>query len=86
MDQGVIYTAKRLYKNKFLIEILEIEEPAAGEENRRGQKTLHYLKDYNISVCCELWLEADEDDPGYHILTEKEIVQSVIITESSEMD
>lgn len=48
MDQGVIYTAKRLYKKKLLREILEVEEPAAGKEDRRGQKTLQNLKDYNI--------------------------------------
>jgi len=48
MDQGVIYIAKRLYKKKLLNEILEVEEPAAGEEDRRGYKTLQNLKDYNI--------------------------------------
>jgi len=48
MNQGVIYTAKRLYKKKFLNEILEVEEPAAGEEDKRGDKTLQNLKDYNI--------------------------------------
>jgi len=34
----------------------------------------------------ELWLEADEDDMGYHILTEEEIVESVIAAENSETD
>lgn len=48
MDQGVIYTAKRPYKNKLLNEILEVEGPATGEEDRRGYKTLQNLKDYNI--------------------------------------
>lgn len=38
MDQGVLYTAKRLrvYKKKLLNEILDVEKPAAGEEDRRG--------------------------------------------------
>lgn len=48
MDQGVIYTAKRLYRKKFLNEILEVDEPSAAEEDRRGQKTLQNLKAYNI--------------------------------------
>ncbi|XP_060846462.1 tigger transposable element-derived protein 7-like [Rhopalosiphum padi] len=143
MDQGVIYTAKRLYKKKLLNEILEVEEPATGEEDRRGYKTLQNLKDYNIRSMIynfasavsdikhstlinswkkllinedieldtaeletedflnifhqggensatlediELWLEADECDLGYHILTEEEIVESVTAAESSETD
>lgn len=48
MDQGVIYAVKRLYKKKLLHEILEVEEPAEGEEDRRGEKTLQNLKEYNI--------------------------------------
>jgi len=47
MDQGVIYTVKRLYKKKLLNEILEVEDSAAGED-RRSYKTLQNLKDYNI--------------------------------------
>lgn len=143
MDQGVIYTAKRLYKKRLLHEILEVEEPAAGEEDKRGQKTLQNLKDYNIRSMIfnfasaikdikpstfinswkkllineevepdtagletedfyntfhqggenlttlediELWLESDEGDMGYHILTEEEIVESVIAAENSETD
>jgi hypothetical protein len=48
MDQGVIYTSKWLYKKKFLGEILEVEEPSADEEDRRGQQTFQNLKSYNI--------------------------------------
>jgi len=33
-----------------------------------------------------LWLEADECDLGYHILSEEEIVESVTAAESSEID
>ncbi|XP_025207667.1 tigger transposable element-derived protein 7-like [Melanaphis sacchari] len=141
MNQGVIYTAKRLYKKKLLNEILEVKEPAAGED-KRNYKTLQNLKNYNIrsmiynfasavkdikpsilinswkkllineeveldtaeletedfqnifhqggenSVTLEdieLWLEADEYDLGYNILT-KEIVESLTATESSETD
>lgn len=40
MHQGIIYTAKRLYKKKLLNEILEAEEPAAGKEEIR--------KNYNV--------------------------------------
>lgn len=143
MDQGVIYTVKRLYKKKLLHEILEVEEPAAGKEDRRGQKMLQNLKDYNLRSMIfnfasavkdikpstlinswkkllineevepdtagletedfhnifhqggehlttlediELWLEADEDYLGYHILAEEEIVESVIAAENSETD
>ncbi|XP_060870177.1 tigger transposable element-derived protein 7-like [Metopolophium dirhodum] len=35
-------------QKKLLNEISEVEEPAAGEEDRRGYKTLQNLKDYNI--------------------------------------
>lgn len=45
MDQGVIYTAKHLNKKKLVNEILKVEEPAAGEVDRRGYKTLQNLKD-----------------------------------------
>ncbi|XP_050527960.1 tigger transposable element-derived protein 7-like [Daktulosphaira vitifoliae] len=143
MDQGVIYTAKRLYKKMLLHEILEVEETVAGEEDRRRQKTLQNLKDYNIRSMIfnfasvvkdikpstlinswkkllineevepdtaeletedflntfhqggenlttlediELWLEADEDDMGFRILTEEVIVESVIAAENSETD
>lgn len=34
----------------------------------------------------ELWLEANEDNLGYHILTKEEIVESIIVAENSEMD
>lgn len=143
MDQGVIYTAKRLYKKKLLNEILEVEEPAEGEEDRRGQKTLQNLKQYNIRSMIynfaaavkelktstlvnswkklltndddepdtagletvdfhnalllggesavsmddiDLWLEEDDQDPGYHILTEEEIVENVTGAENSDED
>ena len=33
-DQDVMYMAKQNYKNKFLIEVLEGEEPLTGEEDR----------------------------------------------------
>lgn len=40
MDQGIIYTAKRLYKKKLLNEILKVEKPTVGGEGRRGYKIL----------------------------------------------
>lgn len=143
MNQGIIYTAKRLYKKKFLNEILEFDEPAAGEEDKRGYKTLQNLKDHNIrsmiynfasavkdikpltlinswkkllineevepdmaeletedfrkifhrggenSVTLEdieFWLEADEYDLDYHILTEEEIVENMTTAGNSETD
>lgn len=45
MDQGVIYTAKRLrvYKKKLLNEILDVEEPAAEK------KIEEVIKYYRIS-------------------------------------
>lgn len=48
MDQGVIYSIKRLNKKNLLNEILEFEEPAARKEKKRGYKTLQNLKNYNI--------------------------------------
>nr|CAD7199459.1 unnamed protein product [Timema douglasi] len=37
LNQGVIYTAKRLYERKLLSEILEAEEPPADEDDTRAR-------------------------------------------------
>lgn len=133
MDQGVIYTAKRLYRKRFLSEVFEVEESTDGED-RRAEKTLQNIKSYNFrsmifnfaaavkdiapstlanawnKILCdnsveleskgielkdyhealvrggeksvtveeiEDWLDNDEGDPGYHIMNEDEIVDSV---------
>lgn len=41
--------------------ILEVEELAAGEENRRGYKTLQNLKDYNIRSMIHNFASAVKD-------------------------
>lgn len=38
MDQGIAYTAKCLYKKKFLNEVLEVQPPDGLEDNK-GQGT-----------------------------------------------
>ncbi|KAJ4447492.1 hypothetical protein ANN_09499 [Periplaneta americana] len=132
MDQGVIYTAKRLYRKRFLSEVFEVEESTDGED-RRAEKTLQNIKSYNFrsmifnfaaavkdiapstlanawnKILCdnnveleskgielkdyhealvrggeksvtveeiEDWLDND-GDPGYHIMNEDKIVDSV---------
>lgn len=37
MDQGIIYTAKRLYKKTFLDEVLEVQKLQNGLEDTRDQ-------------------------------------------------
>ena len=49
MDQGVIVACKRLYKKKFLEEVLVVLEDEQGHENdTRGARMLQNLRAYNI--------------------------------------
>lgn len=73
------------WKNLLINE--EVEPDTAGLETEDFHITFHQRGE-NLTTLedIELWLEADEDDLGYHILTEEEIVESVIATENSETD
>ena len=53
--QRVVYTAKRIYKKKFLI---EVEELLDSEEDRRGQKTLQNLKSCNIRSVIYIFVDS----------------------------
>ncbi|XP_022913914.2 tigger transposable element-derived protein 7-like [Onthophagus taurus] len=44
MDQGIILATKRIYRRKFLDEVMVLED----EENTRVQRTLENLKNYNL--------------------------------------
>lgn len=136
MDQGIILATKRLYRRKFLQEVMVVLEDEDTVEDTRGQLTLQNLKNYSIksaifnfaaawnevkastlengwnnlfrsespdNVLTENldvvdfqntlisagednvsendiinWLEEDEGDPGYQILSETEIAEEVM--------
>ncbi|KAK9752384.1 hypothetical protein QE152_g4270 [Popillia japonica] len=63
----------------------EVESDTGGFETEDFQNTPHQAGENRITLeDTELWLEADEVDLGYHILTEEKVVQSVITRESYE--
>jgi len=65
----------------------EIEPDTAELETEDFHNTFHQGSE-NLTTLedIELWLETDEDDLGYHILTEEEIVESVVAAENFETD
>lgn len=141
MDQGIILATKRIYRKKFLEEVMVILMDKDNEEDTRGQRTLQNLKSYSLKSAifnfaaawkevkmqtlengwknllddedAELdleglevtdycrtiqnigveeaaeedvlqWLEEDEGDPGYHIMTESEIADEVMTLEDED--
>lgn len=135
MDQGIILATKRIYRRKFLDEVMVVLQNEDNAEDTRGQRTLQNLKCYNlkstifnfaaawkevkeqtlkngwknlfdgqdadidlegleVSDFCRTihnniggevaeedileWLEVDEGDPGYNIMTESEIADEVM--------
>lgn len=67
MDQGVIVSAKRHYRRRFLDEVmvvLEDEEEKMLDEDTRGERTLENLRRYDIKSAIYNWASAWRDVPA----------------------
>ena len=65
MDQGVIVSAKRMYRKRFLNEVMVVleEEEDIEQGDTRGQRTLQNIKNYNMKSCVFNWAGAWRDVP-----------------------
>ena len=62
MDQGIIYAAKRIYRRKFLSEVLVVSEPEdSEEEDTREQRTLEKVGSYSLHSAIYNWADAWEE-------------------------
>lgn len=65
----------------------EVEPDMAVLETKDFHNTFHQDGENSVTLeDIEFWLEADEDNPGYQILTEEKIIEIVIAAESFEPD
>ncbi|KAK3886656.1 hypothetical protein Pcinc_009210 [Petrolisthes cinctipes] len=141
MDQGVIVSCKRCYQRRYLDEVLVVlEEEEDLDEDKRGQRTLNNIKNYNFKSAIynfasswkdvkittlshswnkllldedpelnflgfepqdyhqsllsagergvsledvENWLEDNDADPGYQVLSTEEIAEAVLVGKQS---
>ena len=64
MDQGIILATKRIYRRKFLDEVMFVFQNEDNAEDTRGQCTLQSLKCYNLKYTIfnfsALWKEVKE--------------------------